>query len=74
MNAESHSRPRSLEQEPGSLQGEIWSQFRAVLKQELKTMIEQALEEKLTAHLAARSHESAAGRRGYRNVHCRCRP
>jgi hypothetical protein len=34
---------------PGSLQEEIWYQFRAVLKQELKAMIEQALEE-LTEH------------------------
>ncbi len=73
MNAKLHSRPRSLEQEPGSLQEEIWSGFRAVLKQELKAMIEQALEEELTAHLAARSHERTAERRGYRNGHYRRR-
>ncbi len=73
MNAKSHSRPRRLEQEPGSLQEEIWSQFRAVLKQELKTMIEQALEEELTAHLSARSHERTAERQGYRNGHYRRR-
>jgi transposase-like protein len=64
MNAKSHSRPRSLEQEPGSLQEEIWSQFRAVLKRELKAMVEQALEEELTEHLAARAHERTAARRG----------
>jgi len=69
MNAKSHSRLRSLEQGPGSLQEEIWSQFRAVLKKELKAMVEQALEEELTAHLAARSHERTAERRGYRNGH-----
>ncbi len=40
MNAKSHSRSRSLEQEPASLQEEIWSQFRAMLRQELKAMIE----------------------------------
>lgn len=40
MNAKLHSRPRSLEQEPSLLQEEIWSQFRAVLKQELKAMVE----------------------------------
>jgi putative transposase len=69
MNAKSHSRPRSLEQELGSLQEEIWAQFRVVLRQELKAMVEQALEEELTEHLAARSHERTAERRGYRNGH-----
>ncbi len=73
MDARSHSRPRSVEQEPGSLQEEIWDQFRAALKQELKAMIEQALEEELTLHLAARSHERTAERRGYRNGHYRRR-
>jgi transposase-like protein len=55
------------------LQEEIWSQFRAVLKQELKAKIEQALEEELTEHLAARCHERSAERRGYRNGHYRRR-
>ncbi len=39
MNAKPHSRSGSLEEEFRSLQEEIWSQFRAVLKQELKWMI-----------------------------------
>ena len=69
MNARLHLRPRSLNQEPGSLQVEIWSQFRAVLKPELKAMVEQALQEELTGHLAARAHERTTERRGYRNGH-----
>ena len=60
MNAKLHSRPRSLEHQPGWLQEEIWPQFRAVLKQGLKGMFEQALEEELTEHLAARRHERTA--------------
>jgi putative transposase len=73
MNARAHPQSGSLEQQPGSLQEEIWSQFRAVLKQELKGMIERTLEEELTQHLAARTHERTAERRGYRNGHYRRR-
>ena len=73
MNTEPHSRPRSVEQEPGSLQEEIWSQFRAVLQQELKGMIEQALQEELSQHLRAGPYERASERRGYRNGHYRRR-
>jgi transposase-like protein len=44
------------------------------LKQRLKGMIEQALEEELTEHLAARAHGRTAELRGYRNGHYRRRP
>ncbi len=62
MNAKPHSRSGSLEEEFRSLQEEIWSQFRAVLKQELKGMIEQALREELSQHLErARTSAPASG-------------
>ncbi len=67
MNARLHSRPRSLEQETASLQEEICSQLRAVMKQESKPMVEQALEQELTEHPAARSHGRTAEHRGYPN-------
>lgn len=71
MNAKPHSRPGSLEEEPRSLQEEILGQFRVVLKQELKGMIEQALREELNQHLGARPYQRTDERRGYRNRHYR---
>lgn len=56
MNAKSHSKPRSLEQVPGSVQQEIWFQFRGVLQHEWKITVEKAFEEELTELLAARAH------------------
>jgi hypothetical protein len=44
MNAKTHSQAESLEDRPRGLQEEIWAQFRKVLRQELKAMLEQVLE------------------------------
>jgi len=73
MNAKPHSQSRSLEEEPRSLREEIWGQFRTVLKQELKGMMEQALEKELNEHRQARPYERSDERRGYRNGHYRRR-
>ena len=68
MNAKPHSRPRSLEEES---RGDL-GQFRAVLKQELKGMTEQALREELSQHLGAGLYERTGERLGYRNRQYRC--
>ena len=47
MNAKTHSQAESLEDRPRGLQKEIWAQFRTVLRQELKAMLDQVLDEEL---------------------------
>ncbi len=73
MNAKPHSWSGSLEEESRSWQEEIWGQFRAVLKRELKGMTEQALQEELSQHLGAGPYERTGERRRYRNGHYRRR-
>jgi hypothetical protein len=53
MNAETHSQVESLEDEPQELQEEIWAQVRTVLRQEVKAMLQQVLEEELRQQVGA---------------------
>jgi len=67
MNAKTHSQAESLEDKPQGLQAEIWAQFRTVLRQELKAMLEQVLQGELSEHLGAGRYERNGDRQGYRN-------